>query len=281
MKRVWFVCVALGSSLGCARRVATPCAELLEARSAVGRAEASSTVSFAEEALQHSRADLARAERAQLADPGSEAARELAIEAVRRAEIARVEGMLESDRRALDLARRRVDRLRGLIDRRAVEQRLEAEQSAEHERLRLERRGERARSLEALIHAYGSRWKLSAADDGFTIEVPVFDLFLYARPLLIPRGAPRLARIAAAVAGGPASSVHVDVTCADEGTEDARGLAKRRATRIREALVAQGVDAAAIDVAFERGKVSRVTIAAVERPLVRAPYVPPGVLGSP
>lgn len=105
--KILALCSALGAAslTGCAS-TPTPPPELLQARAAYGRASHSPAATLALVDLHNARGDLARAEESFAAEPTSDATRDLAYVADRRAQSVEARGfMLEADARA-ETARR-------------------------------------------------------------------------------------------------------------------------------------------------------------------------------
>jgi outer membrane protein OmpA-like peptidoglycan-associated protein len=224
-------------SAGCVREATSK--DLLHAEDAVERARRSPTAERAKLALYQAEVALAEAKRE--AEAGSRMAKAQAYVARRRAERASIEGLYAAEKEAIVMAHAAIARLRLNLERRA--------DAAVEEDRRLEeeaRRSEAARPAlqRALEKARGGRGELTGDAEMIRLRLPSEILFESYMPVL-QRGADRrLAAIAEAIRMGPPCAVWIRVLDDVDGlTMDRRLLSRRRAARIREALMEHGVPA--------------------------------------
>lgn len=182
---------------------------------------------------------MAEAERAEAA--GSRTAKAQAYVARRKAEQARIEGLIALEKEATANARDASARLRRNLERRAEAADVEVRRREEEAR-----RQEAARPvlLRALEDAHGGRGELSWDAEMIRLRLPSEAVFQSYLPFLQRGADKRLAAIAEAIRTGPPCAVWIRVLDDVEGlTMDRRHLARRRAARIREALMEHGVPA--------------------------------------
>jgi hypothetical protein len=224
-------------SAGCVRAAVSE--DLLQARDAAERARRSPTAQSASLTLYQAEVALAEAERAE--EAGSRMAKAQAYVARRKAEQARIEGLYAAQKEAAAGARAAIERLRRNLARRAeaadVDVRRREEEARRHEAARPVLR-------QALEKAHGGRGELSWDQEMIRLRLPSEAVFQSYLPFLQRGADKRLAAIAEAIRTGPPCAVWIRVLDDVEGlTMDRRRLARRRAARIREALMEHGVPA--------------------------------------
>lgn len=262
--------IMVGSlSAGCA--ASGPSQELLGARQALDRAVANPDASYAPRELRAAQQSLLRAEQAEQREGRSRAAIEQAYEAKRAAERARIASRAARDREALATAERRVERLRLNVARAKEAERERRRRVAELDVQRAERRQARAEALEelaAIVHI-----ERDGARTTFSFQAA--EIFERDGAGLTQDAMIRLRTMLGAMRRGPASTVLVEVTASRgdaPGTND-YALAKRRAARLREILLAMGLPFEDIGVAYRAGSASVVRLTFRDRPEAPPPVV--------
>jgi outer membrane protein OmpA-like peptidoglycan-associated protein len=252
--------IALGAAalVGCAARPPVPA--LVDARVAIGAARSSPYAGKALDELREAEDALDRAEASSASARGDAVAD--AYVARRKAERAAIAGQIAADLELLGQAREEVGRLRAAVDR------LEAERAARRKRDR-EDAIARRRGLEALQgdleRACGEGADLHVEAEGPVLEIAAKYLFKPGLTELSERGEQRFAAILAAVRAAPLVRVAIVVTDSSGGVgANAGALARRRAARLRDAFVEQGVPPDLVTAEGREGEARHVHLGFVE-----------------
>lgn len=228
---------------GCAPAATGPSPELVLAQRALGRATDSTFADRATEEIIEAEQALTMAEREHMAHPGSVRADDEAYVALRAAEKAFFAGRSEAAREALQRARRAASHLaKDLARREAFLASLARRRAAQ-----AEAREEGRRALrEALEGARASGARIVERDGAIVLRFSAEQLFLRGTSLLRDGAEDRLAHIAVCLAKAPPFELRLAVVDDVEGFRTSPAmLASRRYERLREALCARGVPAAA------------------------------------
>lgn len=254
------------AAIGCAARPPSPV--LVEARRAIAEARSSPAAARALDELREAEDALERAEAA-VARGRREAPSEAYV-ARRKAERAYVAGRYAADLELLARAREHVARLHELADRRQAERR-EAEKR-EREEAAARRRGFEAFEAE-VEKAGGPDATMRVEPDGPVVDIAAKFLFKPGLTELSERGVLRLGALLEAVRTAPLVRVSVRVTDSSGGVgANAAALARRRAAKLRDAFVEQGVPPDLVTAEGVQGEGRHVRIAFVEeRAAPRAP----------
>jgi outer membrane protein OmpA-like peptidoglycan-associated protein len=233
---LWALLVS-GLLSGCAGQPGV--SELERARASVERARRSPTAERARLELYEAEVALAQAERE--AARGGRRAHVYAYVARRRADQARLEGLNAAEKEATALARTAAARLQLNLERRAA---AAADQAVRLEEEARRREAARPALISALDRVRGGRGELFWDEETIRLRLPTETLFETYRPVLLRSGAERLAAVAEAIRAGPPCAVWIRVLDDIDGlTMDRHLLSRRRAARIREALMDHNVPA--------------------------------------
>lgn len=257
--------------LGACHTAAPPSQELLDARAALSRASTADVKHYAEVDLQTAQQALAKAESAQRSDPGGPSAVERAYAARRYAEKARMTALYGQGLEQLENARREEQRLAADIDRaqRATEERAKRERARQ-----AELHGKREVMRKALDRLGPFLGHTVETERGLVMTIRPTDLFLRGSPRLIPGMQVRLRQLADAITSGPPTHILVDVS-SSTGTKrlDPFMLARGRAQRIRESLLARGVPFETVDTSGRQSDDSIVRVIITNRREIEPPVV--------
>lgn len=259
MKTLAICCALSGLALtGCAS-APTPPDELTQARAAYGRASRGPAASLALVDLHNARGDLTRAEESYVAEPRSDATRDIAYVALRRAQTAEARGyMLEADQR-VEAARREGAQLTS--ERLGVTQTALANTQMQLQTTRLDAAqtqvqlaDERERREAAERHAAAAMESLrrvaSVRDDprGVVITLTGEVLFATGQSALLPVAQRRLDEVARALIEQGARRLSVEGHTDERGTADAnQRLSLARAQTVRAHLIRRGIPQGAIE----------------------------------
>jgi outer membrane protein OmpA-like peptidoglycan-associated protein len=235
-----------GYAVGCASTPPPP--ELLDARSAYIRAESGPASQLKPASLHEAKVALEKAERAYADDPGSWKTRDVAYLAIRRAELAEVEGR---DAKTQQEKARAEQELAGLTQTQlsharqqlasASERLGSTEQQLASERAAREAAEKRAREAMDRLAATAAA-SIKEESRGTVITIPGSVLFASAKSSLLPTAQAKLNAVADALKDQADREIIVEGHTDSQGSEASNmELSQQRAQSVREYLVSRGV----------------------------------------
>lgn len=257
--KILALCSALGAAslTGCAS-TPTPTPELLQARAAYGRASRSPAATLALVDLHNAQGDLTRAEESFAAEPTSDATRDIAYVAERRAQTVEARGfMLEADARAeaarrdgAALTRQSLGAAQSALASTQMQLQTTRLDATESQAQLTEERGRREAAERQAAAAMESLRRVASVREeqrGVVITLSGEVLFATAQSTLLPIAQRRLDQVARALIDQGARGLIV------EGHTDARGapaanqqLSLTRAQTVRAYLITRGIPDGAI-----------------------------------
>ena len=240
-------CLGLLIATGCA--TAGPSPDLIDARRAYEQARLSNAAAYSPDKLLAAKQALDRAEAAHQDDAGSAAEKHLSYVAQRRAELARVYGSYEKDRRDSSLFqstyRQRQDELRKAAERHASQSDANLDSARREIAAQSSALATSQRQLQSAIMSLNKVAEVKEEARGMVITLQGAVLFVTGKSELLPLAKERLTEVATAL-----KETDDEQQVVVEGYTDSRGaddtnlkLSQARADAVREFLVSQGVKA--------------------------------------
>ena len=240
-------CLGLLIAAGCATTGPSP--DLIDARRAYEEARLSNAAAYSPDRLLAAKQALDRAEAAHQDDAGSAAEKHLSYVAQRRAELARIYGSYEKDRRDNSLYqatyRQRQDELRKAAERHASQSDASLDSARREIAAQSSELASSQRQLQQAVLSLSKVAEVKEEARGMVITLQGAVLFVTGKSELLPLAKERLTEVAAAL-----KETDDDQPVVVEGYTDSRGaddtnlkLSQARADAVKDFLVSQGVKA--------------------------------------